>query len=484
MAWKPSEKIKFRSPIPTRIISNGEYDPIKQTALQNKVELNIVQIADFVSNEKGLTRRELLLSSGAISIGLLALNKVFGPFFKTELNELLNPELRNDYLKSVSNQFVFDIQTHMVKDDFHHKSLIQFANWAAKINVKPIQTLGSTDMDQFKFPNYMKEIFIDSDTDLAILSGATFSNGDPLPNAHLFNVVASVNEIAQAELLKGYYVINPHIDGWFKNCCNEYPILKPAGWKLFPVGDPLSPNGKAWRLDDEKLIYPFYEVAQKSGIKNICVHKGLLPIHFEKKYPETWAAAGVADLEKAAKDWPDLNFIIFHSALRPFAGDSPEQEMTEFRKTGYMRWTSDLARIKQKLKTQNIYAEIGTSFASCCITEPEFCAAFLGLLINEVGVDNVLWGTDSVWYGSPQWQIEAFRKFIIPDSLLQENGWKINLGAADSEIRNKILGLNSAKLFNISSEKVAKKSLFKTDWVEKANGKLIERSNRYYGYHK
>ena len=38
----------------------------------------------------------------------------------------------------------------------------------------------------------------------------------------------------------------------------------------------------------------------------------------------------------------------------------------------------------------------------------------MGTLIKGLGHDHVFWGTDSVWYGSPQWQIEAFRRLEIP----------------------------------------------------------------------
>jgi predicted TIM-barrel fold metal-dependent hydrolase len=485
MSWKPSEKLKIKTPIPTRIISNGEYDPLEQTDQQKDVEKNILEIARHVAGEQGLSRRDVLVGTGAITIGLLALNKVFGHFFRADMDDAISLKAQNIFSEQVKQQYIFDIQTHMVKDNFYHPSLIQFAEWAKKINQSGLNIKSdSVNMKMFQFPNFLKEIFIDSDTDQAILSGATFSNGDPLPNQLLFDVVRSVNDVAQEDILSGYYVINPRVNGWLERCRQEYVHMKPVGWKLFPVGDPLSPTGRPWRLDDEKLIYPFYELAQKSGIKNICIHKGLLPISFEKKFPENWHAAGVADLEKAAKDWPGLNFIIFHSALRPFPGVSVDAELSEFRKTGYLRWTSDLARIKKKLDAKNIFAEIGTSFASSCITNPEFCAVFLGLLINDIGVDNVLWGTDSVWYGSPQWQIEAFRRFQIPKEILDQQGWKLDLGEVNGVVRNKILGLNSAELFGLSQNKIRKKSKFKSEFIERAQKTLSERSNQYYGYHK
>ena len=62
-------------------------------------------------------------------------------------------------------------------------------------------------------------------------------------------------------------------------------VHKPESWKGYTIGDPLNPSKFPWRLDDEKLMYPFYDKAVKSGITTICIHKGLLPPDYEKSMP-------------------------------------------------------------------------------------------------------------------------------------------------------------------------------------------------------
>jgi predicted TIM-barrel fold metal-dependent hydrolase len=60
----------------------------------------------------------------------------------------------------------------------------------------------------------------------------------------------------------------------------------------------------------------------------------------------------------------------------------------------------------------------------------------------------VLWGTDSLLWGNPQWQIEAFRKFQIPDQLVEGHGYpKIT-----PEIRRKVFGENAARIWNINKQ--------------------------------
>src|SRR5207249_7470322 len=91
--------------------------------------------------------------------------------------------------------------------------------------------------------------------------------------------------------------------------------------------------------------------------------------------------------------------------------------LAEFDRSGEIKWASDLARIPGEQGVTNVYAEMGTSFANSCTANPRFAAALLGTWIKNMGVDHVVWGTDSVLYGSPQWQIEALRRLEIPEDM-------------------------------------------------------------------
>jgi len=184
-----------------------------------------------------------------------------------------------------------------------------------------------------------------------------------------------------------------------------------------------------------------------------------------------------------------MNFVIYHSALRPWLADTPEREMDEFEKTGYIQWSTDLARIPEKFGVNNVYAELGSTFASTCVTNPRFCAAFLGQLVNLMGSERVVWGTDSVWYGSPQWQIEALRRLEIPEDMMKKQGWKTALGAGDGQVKANILGLNSARLYKLDPVKVAQGSkAWDGDMIGRirdeymAMGGDTGRSNTYYGF--
>jgi len=190
----------------------------------------------------------------------------------------------------------------------------------------------------------------------------------------------------------------------------------------------------------------------------------------------------VDDLPKAAKDWPDINFVIYHSAFRPFL-ELPDAEAAEFEKSGYIRWASDLAAIPEKLGLTNVYAEIGTAFANSVVTNPRLAAGLLGTLIKEMGVEHVIWGTDSVWYGSPQWQIEALRRLEILIDLQKKHGFA-PLGPADGAVKNAIFGRNAAQLYKLDKdfdyEPIQSDTLDKMKAEYQVSG--IGRSNVAYGY--
>lgn len=173
-----------------------------------------------------------------------------------------------------------------------------------------------------------------------------------------------------------------------------------------------------------------------------------MPADFEQSWAEVWQYDTAWDIGKAAKDWPQLNFIIYHGCLQAFQ-ELPDRVLAEFEKTGEIKWASDLAGIPAQYGVTSVYAERGTSFASSCTANPRFASALLGIWIKGLGVDHVVWGTDSVFYGSPQWQIEALRRLEIPEDMQKKHGIA-PLGPADGSVKNQIFGYNSAHLYNLS----------------------------------
>jgi uncharacterized protein len=257
-----------------------------------------------------------------------------------------------------------------------------------------------------------------------------------------------MNKLAGSRRMLRHAVIEPGKPGWLDEIDRVIETMPPASWKGYTVGDPLSPSNFPYRLDDEKLMYPFYEKIERAGIQTVCVHKGLLPSDYQESFRSTWRHAMVDDVPKAAKDWPRINFVIYHSALKP-VDVPPAEHLARFERTGRIDWVTDLADIPANHGVKNVYADLGSTFATSVITHPRHAAAILGTLVKGLGSDKVLWGTDAVWYGSPQWQIEAFRRIEIPEDLQRRHGFA-SLGDGRGPVKSDILGLNSARLYGFT----------------------------------
>lgn len=434
-------------PVPVVTIPADGFSIPHQNGSQRKVELLARELTEKYSHKLGLTRRDFLCSSSGMAVVFLAMNSVFGELFAVSPAEAADPAYGRERKTALADQFIFDVQTHFVSGSSSEKRLLQLRERAKKWN--PELKGEKEDPAKIGFDNYYKEIYEMSDTKIAMLSGAP--NDDPkkwfVHNDELARARDIVNQRAGRKALYSHALFTPGSPGWMEEVDRAISEFQPDAWKGYTVGAPFDNSKYPWRLDDEKLAYPAYEKMVKSGIVNVCIHKGLLPSMYKVVMPTNWQYGMVEDLGKAAKDWPQLNFLIYHSAIE--LGDEPtEAAVREFEKSGKILWVTELAQIPEKLGVRNVYAEIGSTFALTAVSAPRYCAGILGTLIKGLGVDHVLWGTDSVIYGSPQWQIEAFRRIEIPEDIQKKFGLA-PLGPADGEVKTKIFGANAAKLHNV-----------------------------------
>ena len=76
---------------------------------------------------------------------------------------------------------------------------------------------------------------------------------------------------------------------------------------------------------------------------------------------------------------------------------------------------------------------------------PDEAAHVMGKLLATFGEERILWGTDCIWFGSPQDQIQAFRAFEISEEYQERFGYPALTAAA----KRKIFGLNAARLYGL-----------------------------------
>jgi uncharacterized protein len=479
----PADHRDTASPVPTQVVSNGEFTPLPQSDDQRRVEARIGALADEFAPKHGQSRRAFLSSAAGMSAAFLAFNEVFGPVFTATRAEAATPGMADARAAALKNQFIVDCQTHFVRDDYSQKLLTFSADFALK-HWKP-NIPGADGLTRYKFENYVKEVFLDSDTKVAMISGTPTDEYEYLflTNDQIASARDVVNKVAGSRRCLGHGIVTPGTPGWFEEITRVMEKLKPDSIKGYTIGDPIYQTKKKtnWRMDDEKLVYPLYEAMLKNGINTICIHKGLMPADYMTSWADMWQYATVWDVGKAAKDWPQINFVIYHSAMRPFL-ELPDRELAQFEKTGRFDWVSDLADLPAQYGVSNIYGELGACFANTCVTHPKLAAALMGTLIKGLGEDKVVWGTDSVWWGSPQWQIEAMRRLEIPEDMQKKYGYK-PLGEADGSVKTKIFAGNASRLYKIDPAAAKKMSADNFDSIRAeylAQGGLP--SNLRYGY--
>jgi predicted TIM-barrel fold metal-dependent hydrolase len=172
-------------------------------------------------------------------------------------------------------------------------------------------------------------------------------------------------------------------------------------------------GSRGWKVNSPEA-YPFLEKCQELGIKNIHLHKG----------PTIWPlnkdAFDVADVDQAATDFPELNFIVEHSGI-PRIDDFCYLAVQE----------------------PNVYAGLSVVIGALMHARPKFFAKVMGELLFWVGEDRMTFGGDyNIW--TPRWQVEGFVDWQMPDDEAFSDYPRLTTAS-----RKKILGLNAARLYDI-----------------------------------
>jgi predicted TIM-barrel fold metal-dependent hydrolase len=499
------------SPVPTRVVSNGEYMPPPQSETQKKVEARINELADTATKKLGISRRQFLGSSGGMAAAFMAMNDVHGKFFNVDKEEMFEPEA-SEGKAPPKDLFVVDDQLHFVRQNRANNPIGAISLRAiaqgpsitqAMINagVPPIRSnpfnpnnvgdeFGNpwgvwnpalvgmrVSRDMFNIVNFIKSVYLDAQVTVGLISNVTAfvagpsgtNPGQPALNvndARTGEVLTAaqtaagrdfINELAGSRRAMAHgllYVGRGNLDYIQFQAENHHP----DAWKGYNISNAAKVNSgpmQQWQHDDENVAYPTFELISKlvsagklsKGGNIIAVHKGLargLPPLAHNGYP--------SDLPKALRDWPNLNFLTYHSCIQDSFFD--DQALAEIRASEAGKrplmdgvpnidWTTPYAILTGPFK--NSFGEIGTTFASSVVTFPTVTAHILGQLLMFKGPKQIVFGSDSLWYGSPQWQIEALWRFEIPEQIRERWGYP----ELDEDAKRNILGRTSAKLYGL-----------------------------------
>ena len=435
-------------PFPTAPVSNGEWVPDPPTKKQRVAEKLICEEVDHQAKRHDMSRREFMATASATMIAFSVLNRLNG-LDAWGANAVLpvRPEHCED-LDAAKERletkpyFIVDVQSHHLDLGEFDDSGLLFLRFCRE----PDSEFAADDVAVIGQSNFIKEMLVDSDTHVAVISG--LPGGIPLGPEGMAATRDLANELAGSERCIAQAMIDPSPDPSFT--LNPDTTLDTLEHQVKDLGARAlkcySYNGN-WRLDDESIAYPMFEEAQRLGLGLINCHKGL-PAIFA---PGSEESVRVTDMPKAIRDWPELNFCAYHSGYYQ-AGNHPEGKdgITEF---------VEMAESLKRSERKRLYAEIGSTFALNILADgvdacghggppplgPINAAHYMGQLLKTMGPKNILWGTDSIWWGSPQWVIDAFKIMQIPDSLREEHGYP----QLTKRAKRLIFGKNASRLYGI-----------------------------------
>jgi hypothetical protein len=421
-----SRRLDDGFPFPLYDVSNGEWCPRPPSPRQRAAAKMLAEEADERAKRLGMSRRQFLRTAAGTATAYMVLNTVHGldqtgpaAALPVRREQCDDPEAARELFRK--QYFVMDVQLHHVDTERFNLPFLG--------NLLRFRYRGATAEENLALlsqMNMIKEVFVDSETAVGVISG--IPNGSPLPVDTMAATRDLVNEFAGSQRALSQAMCDPKNPSGSSTSIDslEHQVrdLGAAALKCYT-------GAGAWWLDDEEIAYPMLEEASRLGLRVINVHKG-----FPQILPDAMAETYVQsrDLPKVSADWPRLKFVAYHSGYFGIGGIGGTTGIDEF-----------LSVVRSIPHRRNVYAELGSCFAVAFASGPRDAAHLVGSLLRDLGPNRIVWGTDSIWWGSPQWQIDGFKNLQIPEDMQRDFGYP----PLTERAKRRILGLNAARLYRV-----------------------------------
>lgn len=500
------------TPMPTQVVSNEEILPRPQNTNQKKVEALTMEWGERNAKKVGMDRREFMRTSMGFATALLASNAIYGPYWEVAEAEALDPAATDERFPK-GEYFIMDVQTHFTNswEVAAEKGLLDPDNPSGVRRRSGfrsydfLQNMGfnlEESLEAYSFSNFIKEMFFDSETEMIVISGVPGKekqrdeqgrvledlerSESALPSwlmsqrkKDINELSGSVRSLCQGNCAPNHYwdkrTNKPDYPALFEQIEREVNLYGIDSWKWYCHTDPAR-SGGGFQMDDE-MSARFYEKSRELGLKIFSVHKG-----FSYQSRTLGHLANPKDVEGAALNNPDLTFIVYHSALKHGPSEPDYESLNNYDPTtGDFAWHKELMDIKiRNPQIDNVYCEIGSSFGLLAIEHPAMCQHLMGKNIKHYGADHVIWGTDCLWWGSPQWCIDLFKRFQFTDEFCEKFGYE----KLTKEDKAKIFGLNAARVYgvDVNAQRNALPAQALTKFKVAYNEEGGERSNMYPGW--
>jgi len=464
---KTEAEIPYETPVWLGNLSNGEFF-LPQGDRERKTREQVLERCDAYARKLGMERREFIASTMGMATTLSVINMAAGcgdkdgMMHRDTVERLMDSQDRAAYAGGDSAQggrgssrggsdggFVVneDLCMNQEMADKVFKSdyfILDFQTHHTRDGMPGLCLVGDNSTPDCTSPDtYMRQIFEESETTVAVLSGLPsainemtndlspfgFTNEDMRTSRDRINSAARLSDNA-AERMVAHCQISPKAkpDANARMMTENKRMYDTRGWKCYP------PTEGGWFLHEHD---EFIKTAIELEEKLVCVHKG---------FPfEGWSrvhADPMPDVAVVAQRYPDVNFVIYHSAFDSGHTEGPYNDNPGADDGG----TDRLAKVVSDngLTNKNVYAEMGSAWA-IAMRDPVQAQHYVGKMLKYVGEDRLVWGSECVWFGCPQNQIEAFKVFRISDELQEQYGYP----EFTDQLRRKVFGLTGAKLYRV-----------------------------------
>ena len=182
---------------------------------------------------------------------------------------------------ALKDQFIMDMHTHFLRDDTRIQTFVRQREAVGKAGWNPALVGKPQTIEDLKFNNYFKEIFLDSDTKIALISSAPSDVPQDwfLTNEMTIAARERVNKEAGSKRMMAHAIFTPGQPGWLEDL--EHALaMKPDSIKGYTIGDNTNKDKSKypWRMDDEKVTYKAYELCREARHQERLRAQGPVPL--------------------------------------------------------------------------------------------------------------------------------------------------------------------------------------------------------------
>jgi uncharacterized protein len=449
--WGNTERTATGHGLPIKFgpVSNGEFHPQPHSPLVREVIRRTHRLADENARRMGISRRRFLsgITGAAATLYVLGAcskeessSRGESPGGGFDVSEDATTDTATALEELGGEEFIFDVQTHYVNYDADPG----IGEWTGAFPGSRCEegvTAGDTKVC-FTADAYFREVFVRSDTSMTVLSALPSQQLAGLqPDDMVFAVDVATRLGCDGRVLMhgGAYPHHGPIEAALTSMTDLRERYDLAAWKIYTM----TPTDAHFYFDDHDPDRPqigqrFIDHVREIGPPIICTHKGISSI-----VGSTPELADPSDIGPAAARNEDVAFVVYHSGFEPGGGGTGPYDPDDPAPQGVDRLIRSIETAGLE-PNANVYAELGGTWWFV-MRDPTAAAHVLGKLLKHVGEDRVVWGTDSIWFGTPQDQIQALRTFQISEELQERHGYP----ALTDEIKARIFGMNSARLYGI-----------------------------------